>query len=375
MDKRLGFGLMRLPLSDPEKPAAINLEEVKKMVDVFLEAGGTYFDTAFMYHDGRSQEAVGSCLSSRYPRDAFELATKLPIGFFETREDMLRIFDEQFEKCGVDVFDRYLVHNVNAKTYPDAEKLGAFEWLAAQKKAGRIRSLGFSFHDQAPLLDKVLTEHPDMEFVQLQVNYLDWDDPAIQARACVETAHRHGKDILVMEPVRGGLLANPGPAAERILKEADSAASPVEWAFRFAASVPGVVQILSGMTTMEQLRDNLRIFASLRPVTDPEKEVLKQAVQAIRRDVAVPCTACNYCEGCPVNIPIPKYFTLYNDFKENESGFSSQRMYYENTVEQGFGRASDCIRCRRCEQHCPQHIEIADRMADVAARFETRSAE
>lgn len=370
---KLGFGMMRLPLQEPDKPALIDMDQVEQMVDDYLAGGGDYFDTAYMYHDGNSERAVHDAVVARHPRSSYRLATKLPLGFFETREDMIRVFEGQFEKCGVDYFDMYLVHNVNGSNYDNAQQLGAFEYLQEQKEAGRIRRLGFSYHDDADFLERVvLKEHPESEFVQLQINYLDWDSPAIQSRRCVEVVRKAGKEIIVMEPQRGGLLANPDDKVRAVLSEASPALTPAQLAFRFVAQLEGVTTILSGMSSTQQMQENLETFRNLEPLTHQEMDALQQAVAAFRAQESIPCTACNYCEGCPVDIPIPRYFALYNAFSENESGFSAQRMYYENAQAQGYAPASNCIKCRRCEQHCPQHIVISDEMTAVAERFEKR---
>lgn len=369
----LGFGMMRLPLTNPDQPALIDIEQTKQMVDTYLEAGGTYFDTAFMYHDGQSEAAAKTALVDRHPRDSFRLATKLPLGSFETHEDMVRIFEGQFTKCGVEYFDRYLAHNVNGGNYEQAQKLGAFEFLEEQKAKGRIKHLGFSFHDDADFLEKVLKDHPDAEFVQLQVNYLDWEDPAVQARRCVETVRAHDKDILVMEPIRGGRLAQLGDKETEILKAVAPDLTPAQLALRFVNQVEGVVTILSGMSTIEQVRQNIETFENMAPLTDAQMDALRTVAQMIRDENAIPCTGCNYCEGCPVNIPISRYFALYNENLKRKEGWDSELMYYQNAVGQGYGKAEDCIECRRCEQHCPQHIEISARMKDVSKQFDGRT--
>lgn len=371
MKRPLGFGMMRLPLTDPENKARINVDATKQMVDTFLEAGFTYFDTAFPYHDGRSETVLREVLTDRCPRESFEVATKLPIFNLTTEEEMKRVFEEQFRRCGVEYFDRYLVHNVNGDTLRAADHIGVWDFVAVQKKAGRLKSVGFSFHDDADLLEKFLCDHPEMEFVQLQINYLDWDDAAVQSRRCYETARAHGLPVIVMEPVRGGTLADlPEEFASQIGSSSDQAAL----ALRYAAELDGVVMTLSGMSTPQQLADNVRLFNHMEPLTDGEKAMLPEIVKALRAGIRVPCTACDYCSGCPQNIPIPRYFSLFNDYKVNDSGFSSQQMYYENAVAQGFGRADDCIACHQCEQECPQHIHIVEKMADVSKTFDKEGA-
>lgn len=369
MRRELGFGMMRLPLTDPDNAALIDMPAVEKMVDRFLGAGFTYFDTAFPYHQGRSETAVRETLTQRYPREAYQLATKLPTFELETEEGMKRIFDEQFAKCGVDYFDRYLIHNINGETLETADRLDVWDFVARQKEQGRLKSIGFSFHDDADLLDKVLRDHPEMEFVQLQINYLDWDDAAVQSRRCYETARQHGKDIIVMEPVRGGALsALPAEAAD--LAGAQEAAEQAALALRYAASLDGVAVTLSGMSTPEQLEANIALFADLEPLSDKEQAALPEIVRLLRRGIRVPCTGCDYCSACPQHIPISRYFALLNNFKGQPGQFSSQQMYYTNAVKQGYGRAGDCIACRLCEESCPQHIPVVEKMREVAETFD-----
>lgn len=370
---KLGFGMMRLPLEMPGQPALIDMEQTKRMVDTYLEGGGDYFDTAYMYHNGNSEDAVREAVVKRHDRGSFRLATKLPLGFFETRKDMERIFEGQFEKCGVDYFDTYLVHNVNAGNYANAQQLGAFEYLHDQKKKGRIRRFGFSYHDDADFLQNVvLRDHPEVEVVQLQVNYVDWNDSAIQSRKCVEAVRNAGHDIIVMEPQRGGLLSEPGREVQRILADVNPNLAPAEWAFRFVAEVDGVTEILSGMSCLEQVEQNVETFQNMQPLSEPEMDALDRAVEALRASVAIPCTGCDYCEGCPVNIPISRYFSLFNSYTSGKDGFSAQKMYYDNALAQGYAPAKNCVRCRRCEKHCPQHIVISDRMTEVSGRFDDK---
>ena len=370
MAKKLGFGLMRLP----ETAGKIDMEQVKKMVDLFIERGFTYFDTALMYCGGRSEAASKEVLVDRYPRDSYTLATKLHSAFFHSKEERDTVFEGQLKKCGVDFFDYYLVHDVNSHSIETYDRLDVWEWIAEKKKAGQIREMGFSFHDGPELLDKVLTEHPEMEFVQLQINYLDWNSAGIQSRKCYEVATKHGKPVTVMEPVKGGTLAAVPEAVERLFREYNPDASVPSWAIRFAASQPNVRFVLSGMSTLAQVEDNTSYMQDMAPVNEEELKRIWKAVSIINGDIAIPCTACSYCvDGCPMQIPIPKYFTLYNaELQEVEGkGWTPQGEYYDNLTKT-HGKASDCIQCGQCEGICPQHLPIIRHLQEVAARFEDR---
>ncbi len=369
--KKLGFGLMRLPLTNPSDAGSVDIELCKKMVDSFIEQGFTYFDTALMYCGGKSESAVKEFLTSRYPRDKYTLATKLHSMFFKTKEERDTVFNSQLEKTGVDFFDYYLIHDIGVDHYKFYTELDCFNWLAQKKKEGKVRYAGFSFHDKADLLDKVLTEHPEMDFVQLQINYLDWESEGIQSRKCYEVAEKHGKPVIVMEPVKGGTLAKLPPAAANLLKNYNGEASLPSWAIRFAASLPNVKMVLSGMSNMEQLLDNTSYMKDFKPLTEEEKSLVFKAVDIINGNIAIPCTGCSYCtEGCPQNIAIPKYFSLYNaDLQEvKEKGWTPQGEYYDRLTKD-FGAASDCVECGQCEEACPQHLPIIKNLKDVSAHF------
>ncbi len=373
MMKKLGFGLMRLPITDPTDAASVDLDQLKQMVDLFIERGFTYFDTAWMYNDFASESAVKETLVDRHPRDSFTLATKLHFAFFDTPADRERIFSEQLRKTGAGYFDYYLLHGVDATNIGKFESNGCFEWLQGKKDEGLVRHIGFSFHDTAEVLDGILARHPEAEFVQLQVNYLDWESDWIQSRANLEVCARHNKPVIVMEPVKGGTLARVPEPAEALLKAADPQASVPSWAIRFAASQPGVMVVLSGMSDLAQLDDNTSFMADFQPLTADEQALCFKTADIVNAQIAVPCTGCAYCtDGCPQNIAIPQYFSLYNELMREDmerKGWTVSFASY-NALAAKFGKASECVGCHACEQACPQHLPIVEYLEDVAARFE-----
>lgn len=374
-EKKLGFGLMRLPLLDKNDEGSVDIELTKKLVDTFLERGFTYFDTAWMYCDYKSEDAARIALVERHPRDSFTLTTKLHAAFVHSFEDRDKIFNEQLRKTGVEYFDYYLLHDVNVHSYETFKKYDCYEWLKEKKAKGLTRHIAMSFHDGADFLDKVLTEWPEIEYVQLQLNYLDWDSIAVQSRRCYETAVKHGKKVIVMEPVKGGTLAKLPESVESMFRAYAPDASNASWAIRFAASCPDVFMVLSGMSDMAQMLDNTGYMQNFKPLNDEERALIKSAVDIINGTITVPCTGCSYCtDGCPMNIAIPRYFSLYNADKQEcaEKGWSSHGEYYYNLTK-NFGKASDCIGCGQCESVCPQHLPIRKYLKDVAEYFEEKN--
>lgn len=365
--KKLGFGMMRLATLDPKDASAVNIPLACQLVDAFLDRGFTYFDTAYFYSEGKNELAVREALVRRHQRSSFLLADKMPLARLKdaSPQEQAAIFDEQLEKCGVDYFDRYLLHCITRETYATAQRLDTFAFLAQKKAEGKLRRLGFSFHDKADLLDQVLTEHPEVEFVQLQINYLDWEDERIQARKCYETAVRHGKQVVVMEPVKGGRLAQLPEEAAALLRAAHPHWSPAVWALRFAAGLPQVELVLSGMNAMEQVLDNTAALDDPAPLTAEELALLAQAAEIISRQPAVACTNCRYCvDGCPRAIAIPDYFALFNAEQPLlRRGDAPRRDLY---LDIEGGKPDACVACRQCEIACPQHLPIIDSLRRVA---------
>ena len=371
--KKLGFGLMRLPRLDPNDPANVDVEQVKQMVDLFMDRGFTYFDTAWMYNGFASEYVAKSALVDRYPRESYTLATKLHNEFFNSLEGRDDVFNAQLKKTGVDYFDYYLLHGIEASSYPHYEKFDCFEWLLQKKEAGLVRHVGFSYHDNPELLDEILTKHPQMEFVQLQINYLDWESEWIQSCACYEVATKHGKPVIVMEPIKGGTLANVPAEAEELLKGMDPNLSVASWAIRFAASLPNVMCVLSGMSDLAQMENNLSYMEDFKPLSEDEKAACFEVADIINAQTSIACTACHYCtDGCPMHICIPEYFSLYNEDMRDDLEHKGWTINFTNYQKLGdeFGKASDCIECGQCEDMCPQHLQIIESLVKVAAHFE-----
>lgn len=368
--KKLGFGLMRLPLTDANDKGSIDVEETKKMVDAFIEQGFTYFDTAWMYCAFKSENAVKEALTDRYPRDRYTLTTKLHASYLKKKEDRDRIFEEQRQKTGVEYFDYYLIHAIDQELYSIYNEMDCFNWLMEKKKQGLVKHIGFSYHDSAEFLDQVLTEHPEMEFVQLQMNYLDWESAEVQSRKCYEVASKHGKPVIVMEPVKGGTLADVPVEVRESFAAYHPDLSVPSWAIRFVASLDNVAMVLSGMSNMEQLMDNISYMKEFVPMNAEETELVHKAAETIKDSIAIPCTGCSYCtEGCPMQIAIPDLFRVYNKSKRGEISDVEADEEYRQLTESG-GKARECLACGQCQVACPQHLEIINYLKDVAKCME-----
>lgn len=363
---KLGFGFLRLPMTQTDG-GQIDLELLNRLTDTFLSHGNRYFDTAYTYLDGKSEWAIRESLVKRHPRNSFLLADKLPGYLMKSHQDCYRYFEEQLERCQVDFFDVYLLHWLNDRNYRIARQYQEFEFLQELKASGKAVKIGFSYHDTADLLDEILSQYPEVDYVQLQVNYLDWDSASIQAARCCRTAQKHGKQIIVMEPVKGGTLASIPTEAARLLEEACPGASPASMAVRFAQDIPNVEIVLSGMNTMEQLLDNLQAEA---PLSSRERMALEQAARIISQSTAIPCTGCGYClSACPKQICIPDYFRLYNEHsRAPQDGWKITPAYQRLTADHG--RAADCIRCGSCERRCPQKLPVSEYLKKVSGVFD-----
>ena len=362
--KNFGFGAMRLPMKDGE----VDVPQTCRMVDAFLEAGFNYFDTAHGYLNGKSELALRECLTSRYPRDRYILTNKLTNFFFKKEEDIQPFFQSQLDACGVDYFDFYLMHAQGVENFAFFKKCRAYETALELKAEGKIRHFGISFHDRAEVLEQILTEYPQIEVVQIQFNYVDYDDPAVESRKCYEVCRKFGKPVIVMEPVKGGNLVN---LPEKAMKEFQSLghASPASYAIRFAAGFDGIMMVLSGMSSMEQMEDNISYMRDFQPLSEKELEAVGKVQEIFRSMNLIPCTACRYCTaGCPQHISIPDLFAVMNT-KMVYHDWNADYYYNEVHTKQG-GRASDCIKCGKCESACPQHLHIPDLLVDVAKEFE-----
>ena len=357
--KKLGFGLMRLPKAGE----AIDVEQAKQMVDLFMDAGFTYFDTAWAY--AGSEDAIREALVERYPRESFQLATKAaPWIGCESREDAVAQLETSLKQTGAGYFDFYLLHNLGEFRTHFFDQWGMWDWIAEKKAEGVIRHAGFSFHSTPEELDELLSAHPEMEFVQLQINYADWDNPAVQSRRCYEVARKHHKPVIIMEPVKGGMLANPPEQVANVLKAAEPNSSVASWAIRFAASLPGVITVLSGMSDVAQMQDNLSYMRTFETLTDAQRATIERAQHELAKITLIPCTRCNYCaKVCPNEIGISGTFTAMNMLTLYGDLETAKKERTWQVDRHGKRPADDCIKCGRCEQACPQHIKIRDELA------------
>ena len=366
-----GFGCMRLPMLEKE----VDTEQVKRMADYFIENGFNYFDTAHGYIGGKSETAIRECVASRYPRESFLLTDKLTGSYFENEEDIRPFFRSQLEACGVEYFDFYLLHAQNANNFKKFKACRAYETAMALREEGLIKHFGISFHDTPEVLDMILSEYPQIEVVQIQFNYADYNDPSVQSRRCYEVCVKHGKPVIIMEPVKGGNLVDLPESAQRIFDdfraEKGCTSSNAAFAVRFAASFPNVCMVLSGMSTIEQMEDNVGAMKEFVPMSDEEFGMIERVRSELEALASIKCTSCRYCitdNECPMKIEIPELFSCYN----TKTVFNNQRMvnYYGFITKDG-GKASDCLKCGMCEEVCPQHLPIRDLLEKVAEEFES----
>ena len=363
---KIGFGLMRLP----EKDGAIDIEQVSQMADAYMEAGFNYFDTAYVYHGGNSEKVVKEAIVKRFPRESFTIATKLPAWFLHSPEDRDKVFEEQLDRCGVDYFDYYLLHSLeDGNNYDTYEKYDCFDWGIKKRDEGKIRHFGFSFHGTPELLVQVLDKHPEIEFVQIQLNYADWDNKIVHSGELYEILRDRNIPMIIMEPAKGGKLANLDDECAEILKAIRPDKSIASWAFRYVGSLPGIATILSGMSTPEQMEDNINTFKDFEPLSEEELAAIDKVKEIMNRVELAGCTSCKYCvEGCPMGISIPDVISAVNT-KRKFPGDMRPQFFYNGLVDR-YSHASDCIACGQCEGVCPQHLPIIDLMKEAVEKFE-----
>lgn len=362
--KNFGFGCMRLPMKGSE----VDYDEFCRMIDLFMAEGFNYFDTAKVYLEGKSETALRDCLVARYPRESYVFTNKLSTNCFGSEAEVRPLLEKQLRDCGLGYFDFYLMHAQNKEVFEKYKKCRAYEQAIEFRKEGKIKHLGMSFHDRAELLDEILTEYPAVEAVQIQLNYVDLEDPAIQSRKCYDVCRKHGKPMIIMEPVKGGALANLPPDAAKILDNLHGG-SAASYAVRFAAGFDGVFMVLSGMSNLEQMKDNLSHMKDFKPLDEKERAAVDEVCAVFRSKNLIPCTACRYCiDGCPKHIDIPNLFSCMNAKRVYDSW--NANYYYHKVYTGRNGKASDCIKCGKCEHSCPQHLPIRKLLEDVAAEFE-----
>ena len=363
---KLGFGLMRLPEND----GVIDFEQVCSMIDEYLKTSMNYFDTAYVYHGGNSEKIVKKALVERHPRESFTVATKLPAWAMSNEDDRDKIFNEQLERTGVDYFDYYLLHSIEeGNNYDKYEQFDCFNWGIQKKAEGKIKHFGFSYHGTPELLVKILDKHPEMEFVQIQLNYADWDNKLVHSGKLYNILHERNIPMIIMEPVKGGMLANMTPDLEGMFKKARPDDSVASWALRFVASLPGVVTVLSGMSNMEQVQDNLKTFTDFEPISDDEREIINKVVKKMLDTPLIQCTGCRYCcDGCPAKIRIPDVFNAVNTLRKFPKDM--RPIFFYNGLTENSGKASACYKCGQCEGVCPQHLPIIEYLEEAAQKLE-----
>ena len=363
---KLGFGLMRLPhTADGEN----DMPQIMDMVDKFIAAGGTYFDTAYVYDGGKSEIAFREAVVKRYPRESVTVATKLFAAADKDGDFLRSEFDTSLERTGAGYIDFYLLHNINTNSLPIFDREDIWGFVKGLKEKGLVKHWGFSFHDMPELLDQVLTDHPDAEFVQLQINYADMEAENVKSRACYEVCRKHNKPVVIMEPVKGGALADPIPAVKEIFNKANPDLSPASWAVRYAASMEGIITVLSGMSTLGQMEDNLSYMKEFKPLTADEYKVIDAVMEEMKKVDSIPCTSCKYCvEGCPMEINIPRIFAARNKQLIYNAIEGGKRDFGFATKDKGLPSA--CVGCGQCESVCPQHLPIIELLQQMAEIFE-----